>query len=277
MKLQKRKVYVFECKRFLKSPLFWIAVLVGIAIGLPEVFRVGAIMIENAKANTEGQYYGIYTAYDLWMGCTVAWSAPQMLFFFLIPLLAATPYALSYVSDQRSGYIKLISLRAGRKVYYRAKFFAVFIAGGVAVSLPLLINFFLTTLYAPLMPTDPYAINSVNYTTVTAVFYYKAPMLFVFFGLLVVFLYGGLMATFCLGMAQFTDFVLTVWVAPLLVTLMIDYVATAYAAWNWLPKSYLIAGAFENQSIVPMLVEMGVLFMVNWLLFYVWGSRRDVL
>ena len=277
MKQQKRRMYRFECRRFLKSPLFWSTVLVGVAIGLPETFRQAVIMLQGAGMDSEGQYYGIYTAYSLWMGTTTAWSASQTIFFYLIPLLAATPYALSYLSDRRSGYIRTLALRTGKKTYYRAKFLAVFLAGGLAIALPLLVNFFLTTLYAPLLTPDPYSIITVNYTNATAVLYYKAPLLFVLFGLLVDFVYGGLMATFCLGMAQLTDFVLTVWISPLLITLAVNYVVTAYAVWNWLPNSYLIAGSFDNHSLLPMVVEMAVLFGVNWLLFYGWGSRRDLI
>lgn len=82
----------------------------------------------------------------------------KQLFFLILPLLAALPFADSYFHDLRGGYLYNVCLRTDKKHYFAAKYLAVFLSGGTAVTLPLLANFLLCSMFLPSM--KPESVNA---------------------------------------------------------------------------------------------------------------------
>lgn len=84
-------------------------------------------------------------------------------------------------------------VRAGEKSYLTAKFLATFIAGGLAMVVPLIINFMLTALFIPAITPVP------TYDTMYGVFgnslfsslYYTQPFAYVAVYMLVDFMFCG--------------------------------------------------------------------------------------
>lgn len=71
---------------------------------------------------------------------------------------------------KNSGYMRQMLVRAGEKSYLTAKFLATFIAGGLAMVVPLIINFMLTAMFIPAITPVP------TYDTmygVLAILYFK--------------------------------------------------------------------------------------------------------
>ena len=75
------------------------------------------------------------------------------LFYALLPILAALPYAGTYYEDIRTGYLKNILLHTSRRGYYMAKSFVVFVMAAITVMIPLLLDLMaVMTIYPLRMP-----------------------------------------------------------------------------------------------------------------------------
>ncbi|MFR3037766.1 MAG: hypothetical protein ACLTLY_02965 [Agathobacter rectalis] len=71
-----------------------------------------------------------------------------------------------------SGYMRQMLVRAGEKSYLTAKFLATFIAGGLAMVVPLIINFMLTALFIPAI--TPCLLHTTLMYGVLALLYFQA-------------------------------------------------------------------------------------------------------
>ena len=99
-------------------------------------------------------------------------------------------------------------VRAGKKSYLTAKFLATFIAGGLAMVVPLIINFMLTALFIPAITPVP------TYDTMYGVFgnslfsslYYTQPFAYVAVYMLVDFMFCGALACITMLSAQFIKY-----------------------------------------------------------------------
>lgn len=88
-------------------------------------------------------------SYKGWIG--FEYTLPySVIFFCILPILAALPYAGSYFQDINSGYMKNICAKSSRKNYYFSKLIAVFIIAAVAVMVPMLLDLYVC---AGLYPT----------------------------------------------------------------------------------------------------------------------------
>ncbi len=61
------------------------------------------------------------------------------MYFLLIPVVVAFPYATAWLNDYQSGYIKLYMYRTGIKAYIVGKFLATMLSGGIMLSLGIVI------------------------------------------------------------------------------------------------------------------------------------------
>ena len=121
-----------ELKKAIKSKFF----LLGLALMLLFSVLSGIYMIENrATYNPEvineyilqadGTYKNnpdlpLFGFYNSWVGGE-ALSLFQTLFYNLLPVGAAIPYAWSYHTERKSGYLKDIASRTDKKKYFVAK------------------------------------------------------------------------------------------------------------------------------------------------------------
>lgn len=134
-------LYALEIRRALTSPFFLASVAVGIALTTADgvVFATRAFRILG-----EQELYGALkdcglsavSCYIGWVG--VSHAAFARLFYTLLPLLSILPYSCSRISDERSGLLGQVAMRAGRAKAERAKVVAVFTASGFAAVLPML-------------------------------------------------------------------------------------------------------------------------------------------
>ena len=135
-------------------------------------------------------------------------SLGSSLYFFVFPLLIALPYGWSFCGEKNSGYMRQMLVRAGEKSYLTAKFLATFIAGGLAMVVPLIINFMLTALFIPAITPVP------TYDTMYGVFgnslfsslYYTQPFAYVAVYMLVDFMFCGALACITMLSALFIKY-----------------------------------------------------------------------
>lgn len=208
-----KEVWKVEVKKALRSKGFRVAVAIGILIAVLQMIWV----YRNTYTVNESEYKRVVTLSEVddgygswfemgllegWLGCEV-YSPYNQLYFLIFPLLASMTYALSYYNEWQSGYAGQMLVRCGRRNYQNAKFGVVFISGGLAVTIPLLISLVATACYLPAVGVEPLSRQAmVANRDIWSGLYYEAPVLYALCYTAVDFVYGGIFACMTLAGAR---------------------------------------------------------------------------
>lgn len=120
-------------------------------------------------------------------------------FHMIWPILAAMPYGSSLCTDLQSGYENQAVTRCGRRAYFRGKFLACFVSGGLAVSLPVILNLLLGALICPAWTPEVELLqSSIGNGYFLGKLFYTKPWAFSAVWCAVDFLWGGTAACLCL-------------------------------------------------------------------------------
>ncbi|HBT65682.1 MAG TPA: hypothetical protein DEB10_13580, partial [Ruminococcaceae bacterium] len=95
--------------------------------------------------------HSVITLFNKWIGQDYIAMATS-LFYTLLPILAVLPYAWSYFSERKSGYVKLIVTRTHRNTYFLSKYAATFVSGALVITVPMALNFMLVSAFIPASP-----------------------------------------------------------------------------------------------------------------------------
>ncbi len=115
------------------------------------------------------------------------------------PILAAMPYGFSLCQDRRSGYDNQTITRCGEKPFFRGKYIACFVTGGLAVSLPVILNLLLDALICPAWTPEVQMLgSSIGNGYFLAKLFYTKPWIFCAVWCVLDFLWGGAVACLCL-------------------------------------------------------------------------------
>lgn len=147
-----QRLIMLEVRRAFTTPSFQLAVAVGCLVAAADA---AVFSSESARTLDRFALYGSSKDCGLTaVSCFVGWvgashGAFARLFFVLLPLLAALPYCCSRISDERSGMLSQVRLRAGSARPELAKAVAVFLTSGLAAAIPLASNFALLACLNP--------------------------------------------------------------------------------------------------------------------------------
>lgn len=170
----------------------------------------------------------VYSFFNAWLGGDTL-SLANTMFFFFLPIGAALPYAWSFYTEQKCGYIKNIVTRTSRKNYYAAKGITVFCSGAAVVFIPYVFNVLLVTAYIPYY--EPWAgynlYNSVNFGTMWSDLFFRNPMLHMILYILLNTLYGGIFALLSFSVSCFIKKMIPIIFTPFLAMLLCGYAETA--------------------------------------------------
>lgn len=269
-----------ECYRAFTSKGFFLSVAIGVIITLVYFFHYVLpvdleLLVSGYNGKTDPEYPGVL--YNLWFGGRYP-CAEKQLFFLVLPLLAALPFADSYFQDLRGGYIYNVCLRTDKKHYFAAKYLAVFLSGGTAVTLPLLANFLLCSMFLPSMKPEVTNAHILVYSSFPHLFF-SYPVLYVLLYLAIIFVFSGLLACFGLYATRHLGYAFLVLLAPFAVYLFISSglnLIGGLELYAWQPLKFLDP-AFERDAKWAMLVEGGLLLVVTLVGFVIRQPRRDVL
>lgn len=202
-----KNVLQIELNKAIKTRYFAISIIIGTIIGIVGlVYNVNLVYNSQIYDGINPCYEG-FTLFNHWIGGE-GFSLGSSLYFFVFPLLIALPYGWSFCGEKNSGYMRQMLVRAGEKSYLTAKFLATFMAGGLAMVVPLIINFMLTAMFIPAITPVP------TYDTMYGVFgnslfsrlYYTQPFAYVAVYMLVDFMFCGALACITMLSAQFIKY-----------------------------------------------------------------------
>ena len=135
-----KRIMRFEFYRAFRSRGFYIALCAGIGIAVADILLFYQAFRQEISTKVFLQ---------AWIGTDYQF-VTNGLFYILLPVIAALPYAGSYYEDLKSGYLKNILLSTSRRSYYTAKAVVVFTMGAITVMIPLLIDMMVVMTIYPL-------------------------------------------------------------------------------------------------------------------------------
>ncbi len=234
-----------ECKRAFCSRAFLLSLALGSILAIwhivGSVWQMGVWMreIEYAMDGKANGFLYPHTVFNKWMGGDPT-SLQPYLYFLIFPILAALPYGASYAEDEKSGYARLLLVRSSRGSYYGSKALAVFLSGGTAVVLPLLLNLGITAAILPsLVPQAVTFLYPIHSASLWSELYYSHPYLYIALFLLLIFIFGGLFALLALPVSRFTNNRFLILLFPFLIYVFSHALAGYFQASRFSPMMFL--------------------------------------
>lgn len=202
-------------------------------------------------------------------------------FFFLYPIISALTYGWSLFDEKKSGYIKNIISRTTKADYYFSKYIATFLSGGAVISIPVIFNFLLVSMFIPAVKPDVfYDIGwTVRQASMFSECFFTFPFLYVFLRTMMVFLFSGTIATLSLSLALLIKNRFAVIIVPFLAVLALHYGQNVIALDFEIPELspiYIVsANGFKTKTLAA-LFEIIVITIAVICLIYRKGVKKDV-
>lgn len=266
-----------ELKRAIKTRGMKISLIIGMTLCIAQVIQY---MIPAYQANMLGTFKGSllfvpYTAVETWIWGN-AMQVESYIYSLILPLLAALPFATTYFKDYKSGFLKNIYMRVSRKNYLSAKYIAVFLSGGIAVVLPLILDLMCSLILLPnIVPSFVFPRIEITPKHMFLEIFFKNPLAYALIFLGITFIMGGIWAVICLASSFLSDYKFVVLVTPFFIQLLIDALAGIFNRQELSSAFFTRAGGgITNRWIFAGYVLIGLFASI--ILFRKKGEKEDV-
>ncbi len=179
--------------------------------------------MENGEF-TGNPSFPLTSLYSSWLGGDRV-SLMYSLFFNLMPVGAAIPFAWSYHCERKCGYLKNIATRINKKYYYISKTVAVFVSGALAVLISYIVNILMVSAFIPYY--DPWIgynfYNLVYFGTLWSDLFFTNPTLHMILYVVLNALYGGIFALLSFAVSFYIRNYVGILIAPFLLMLAAGY------------------------------------------------------
>ena len=202
------------------------------------------------------------------------------------PLIAALPFAASFITDRSSGYITFILSRTSFRRYRTSKYVANLLAGGVSTSLPLLVGYGIINIFykrglppIPVSPSEEWVGARLPWVNANGTFgylYRTKPDLYIFFLIGLVFLWGAAWAMAGLATSSFIHNKYRALVAPFLLYVVVDFFLQNIGKPEWSPLFNLVPVLHKTTSPVTTFTELGALFLLSTLGVFALAKKKHV-
>lgn len=257
-----------ELKKALLNKMFCFSLIIGIAICILDVIQNAeavarlTTILENSDdtINKTAEGFSLFVRWIAVNGYTFG----NYAFYLVWPILAAIPYGWSYAEDRKSGVYNQVVTRIGTKKYFVAKYMAVFISGGLAIAIPVLVNLLINALVCPYcVPSVVMSLTSITNGYFLSELYYSNPWSFGILWCGVEFLWGGTIAASCLAVGTKFRHQVMVVIFPFVSLLIMDALSSVLAS----------MGLMGNIEISPLRLAQAAPDSANptWIVFSVIG------
>lgn len=234
------------------------------------------------------QYDPDFPLYGLpmtWLGAD-SMSLASTVFFAIVPICAAIPYAWSFRTEKKSGYLKNIAVRTQKWKYYFAKLISTFASGFLVVFVAFAINLSLITAFIPYYP--PWVgynfYNMVFFGQMWGDLFFIHPILYIILYTFLASVYGGIFAMVSLAISVYIQNVIAVLFTPFLLTIIAGYLeeiiytnfySDSIGMKEFVPTRFIHAtqtGYMVTSAIVW--IETAILFFIP-IAIILWKGRKD--
>lgn len=264
-----------EIKRSIKNKFFYISCIIGIILSLICVFEAVkdysdyAVSLEEVEMINLNPLVPTLSAYTLWIGGGES-NLYSTMMFLMLPLLVSLPYAWSYCSDRKNGYLKKAVNEIGSLKYNLSKYVATFISSGLVIAIPLIINLLSVLMFVPAITPDSvydiyYGVFSYNFLGDV---FYTVPILYDLIYILMIFLFCGLIG--CLGYSfavLFKSRILAV-ISPSALLLLIHYKKQYIGSFDFEISAISFLSSATNlfYNIKTVIIEAVILFVFTFII-----------
>ena len=273
-----KAIYTNEIKRAFNTIGMKLALLVGCALSIWHVITVIMPISEGQNyelsADVIDDLYVPISLFSTWMGNEL-FPIQSYIFYLILPLLAVLPFGSSFFEDIKSGYIINVCTRVEKKIYFKAKYLAVFLSGGVAVVAPLLLNLVLSSMFMPAFIPDNGTVGTISPTTMVYEVFFTHPLIYVLMFIVIDFIFAGVIATLALSYTYFTEHRFGVMIVPFVFYFFI------YSLTNLIDKTdyslFFMLNGGANNNYLPMYILYFLLFFALSYVIFMWkGKKQDV-
>ena len=273
-----KAIYTNEIKRAFNTIGMKLALLVGCALSIWHVITVIMPISEGQNyelsANAIDDLYVPISLYSTWMGNEL-FPIQSYIFYLILPLLAVLPFGSSFFEDIKSGYIINVCTRVEKKIYFKAKYLAGFLSGGVAVVAPLLLNLVLSSMFMPAFIPDNGTVGTISPTTMAYEVFFTHPLIYVLMLIVIDFIFAGVIATLVLSYTYFTEHRFGVMIVPFVFYFFI------YSLTNLIDKTdyslFFMLNGGANNNYLPVYILYFLLFFILSYVIFMWkGKKQDV-
>lgn len=259
-----------EIERVTKSKGLLAAFIIGIAISVSHFM----VMVWPLRDSIMVSTYPL-SAFGKWIGGENASIFPT-LYYFIVPILIAIPFAGSYKEDLSTGYIKNILQRTSRKNYLKAKYVTTFFSGGIISVVPLISNYILTAMILPsLIPQSSTGQFPIFSNSMLGELFYSHPYIYMMIYIFINFIFFGLLATLALAAADICDSLFATVLFPFVIYLLVYAVTQLINLHILCPFGFLR----PSQPIVtePFVLcgELVLMCIAGGIYYYV-GKKKDI-
>lgn len=268
-----RKILKIEIKRALTGWGFLLSLIPGMGCVLYKNYQIYA---QNSKLENMGYYlsFSKSTFYNTWILGHL--DSTVLYMFYFLGIIVALPYGISYYQDRKKGIIKNICVRTEKNKYLISKYIAVFLSGGIAAAIPVIIDFLIVRLYNPFdfLRINGTVLNSITEWNVFIIDHlYLSAVIFA----VLWFVFGGALATTSLMAATFADNIFTIQLTPFFIMMVLFYMPTVIGgnSRKYFPFSFLTLFGDSNPFIA--IGFSLVIIVITFAIFTGKGLRRDIL
>lgn len=276
-----------ELWKALRNPWFYLALALGCGIVALDVIQ-NAYGIYNFNLIIQDTWnYGFarsatgYSLFVNWMGVS-SFSYGSVLFFNTWPILAALPFSWSYAKERKNGVYNQLVCRCGKKTYFCAKVLAVFVSGGLAVSVPLLVDLLVNAMVLPDMLPNVLMEGLGQSRSFLIELYFTYPWIHALLWLGIDFLWGGTAACLCFVVGSKLRLQVLTMLVPYVIFYLLDWAGTMlFNNISWIPcelSPMELARAITliNNPGWIIFLEMGVLLAIGLIFGYRQVVKREL-
>lgn len=271
------KILKCEIKRSFCNRMFLVSLLIsGLIVLWYSVERIPFAVQWNLSLFDEIIFDNFpETSYTNWIGSHNIF-IQQNILYLIIPILAVLPFGNSFYMDIKQGYIKNICIRTSKSNYLISKYIAVFLSGGCAVLIPMVVSFMLTSAFLPSMLPEPsYLFTNIFSTYKWADLLFVHPLLYTLLYMGITFLFSGLIACMSLFITYFSSKSFLVLVFPFFIYIISSLIFELLGLYGFSIRN-IITTTGEQGTTLSVIILAVSLFVLSFFPYYLWGAKNDV-
>jgi len=215
------------------------------------------------------------SSYNCWIGLSL--DIYSLLYFFIIPILAAIPYGASLFLDKKDGYINNILIKTDRKKYFLAKLITFFISGGVIATVPLVLSYILAIISLPSL--RPYVEASQfsirDFSIFNGIFYSNYTFVYIVIFIVFDFILFGLINCLCMVFTYWEDNRFAILLTPFIICYGMQMLGNYYIGLNLSPLMYSKINLLLSDQFIYIIGQLLVLVLLA--LASLRGAKKDVI
>ncbi len=272
------KILRNEIKRGFCNNLFFISMLIsGILVLWYSVERIPFCIESNLSFSNNAAFDGfLEISYTNWIGSHNMY-LQQNILYLIIPFLAVLPFGNSFYLDINQGFIKGICTRTKRSYYLISKYIAVFLSGGCAVIIPMILSFMISSAFLPTMlPEASYAFTNIYPVYKWADLFFVHPFLYTLLYIGLTFIFSGLTACMSLFVTYFLNKSFLVLIFPFFIYIFSSLFFELLDLDGFSIRNVLTTTGEQGTTVSVVILAL-FFFAFSFFPYYLFGVKKDVL